>query len=209
MSCYRKRHFLLWLLRAVCMLHLTARGAYATVGLQGVPTWIYLGLKSPFIEFGNQVEQLANSSIPLNMTKDEQANMHQEGLRKLGTFIKPVDLRDSETGFVKADLTKRLVFDRPNNITSRPIHPIQEEMDQKQIILLDEDTDENGLPASLTDEDRKFIVPMALKNISPDPRWAATTPSPSALQPNAKAISTIVPSPLAQVEGIPRPTSMT
>lgn len=203
MSCYRKRHFLLWLLRAVCMLHLTARGAYATVGLQGVPTWIYLGLKSPFIEFGNQVEQLANSSIPLNMTKDEQANMHQEGLRKLGTFIKPVDLRDSETGFVKADLTKRLVFDRPNNITSRPIHPIQEEMDQKQIILLDEDTDENGLPASLTDEDRKFIVPMALKNISPDPRWAATTPSPSALQPNAKAISTIVPSPLAQVEGDP------
>ncbi|EDW56035.1 GM22804 [Drosophila sechellia] len=64
MSCYRKRHFLLWLLRAVCMLHLTAREAYATVGLQGVPTWIYLGLKSPFIEFGNQVEQLANSSIP-------------------------------------------------------------------------------------------------------------------------------------------------
>ncbi|EDW38777.1 GL16237 [Drosophila persimilis] len=127
-----------------------------------------LGLRSPFIEFGSQEEQLANTSIPLNITKDEQAYMHQEGLRKLGTFIKPVDLRDSQTGFVKADLTKRLTNDPPR---SRRIHPIQEEMDQKQIVLLDDDTDENGLPASLTDEDRKFIVPMALKNASPDPGW--------------------------------------
>ncbi|KAH8367830.1 hypothetical protein KR084_003296 [Drosophila pseudotakahashii] len=218
MICFTRRHFLLWLLRALCMLHLGPRRAYATVGLQGVPTWIYLGLKSPFIEFGSQEEQLANSSIPLNMTKDEQANMHQEGLRKLGTFIKPVDLRDSETGFVKADLTKRLVFDSPNNSSSlsarpRPVHPIQEEMDQKQIILLDEDTDENGLPASLTDEDRKFIVPMALKNISPDPRWAVTTPVPSSSAYSASLLTngvaqrathtTVVPSPLAQIEGDP------
>ncbi|KAH8413738.1 hypothetical protein KR222_005447 [Zaprionus bogoriensis] len=128
-----------------------------------------LGLKSPFIEFGTHEEQLANTSIPLNITKDEQAYMHQEGLRKLGTFIKPVDLRDSETGYVKADLTKRL--DTPS-AQARRVHPIQEEMDQKQIILLDEDTDENGLPASLTDEDRKFIVPMALKNASPELRWS-------------------------------------
>ncbi|XP_017042079.1 protein Wnt-5 [Drosophila ficusphila] len=204
----KNKHLVLWwlLLRAMCISLLAAR-AYATataatVGLQGVPTWICLGLKSPFIEFGSQEEQLANSSIPLNITKDEQAYMHQEGLRKLGTFIKPVDLRDSETGFVKADLTKRLVFDPPN-ITSRPIHPIQEEMDQKQIILLDEDTDENGLPASLTDEDRKFIVPMALKNVSPDPRWVATTtattPIPSAL-PQMQRVPSAA---MAQLEGDP------
>ncbi|KAH8248476.1 hypothetical protein KR038_001318, partial [Drosophila bunnanda] len=140
-----------------------------------------LGLKSPFIKFGIKEEQLANTSIPLNITKDEQAYMHQEGLRKLGTFIKPIDLRDSATGFVKADLTKRLTFDPPNT-TSRRINPIQEEMDQKQIILLDEDTDENGLPASLTDEDRKFIVPMALKNISPDPRLLGTNPTSTVLK---------------------------
>uniref|UniRef100_A0A1A9UV90 Uncharacterized protein n=1 Tax=Glossina austeni TaxID=7395 RepID=A0A1A9UV90_GLOAU len=135
-----------------------------------------LGLKSPFIEFSNELEVLANNSIPLNITKDEQALMHQEGLRKLGTFIKPVDLRDSATGYVKADLTKKVYS--PGSYgpqTQRRLHPIQEEMDQKQIILLDEDTDENGLPASLTDEDRKFIVPMALKNASPDPRWAQAT----------------------------------
>lgn len=128
-----------------------------------------LGLKSPFIEFGSHDEQLANTSIPLNITKDEQAYMHQEGLRKLGTFIKPVDLRDSQTGYVKADLTKRL---ETPSAQARREHPIQEEMNQKQIILLDEDTDENGLPASLTDEDRKFIVPMALKNASPELRWS-------------------------------------
>ncbi|KAH8373056.1 hypothetical protein KR009_011195, partial [Drosophila setifemur] len=144
-----------------------------------------LGLKSPFIEFGSQEEQLANTSIPLNITKDEQAYMHQEGLRKLGTFIKPVDLRDSETGYVKSDLTKRLTNDPPNSPIRR-IHPIQEEMDQKQIILLDEDTDENGLPSSLTDEDRKFIVPMALKNLSPDPRWFGPT-TPSYRSPNVKS----------------------
>ncbi|KAH8272025.1 hypothetical protein KR018_007040, partial [Drosophila ironensis] len=133
-----------------------------------------LGLKSPFIEFGNKEEQLANTSIPINITKDEQAYMHQEGLRKLGTFIKPVDLRDSETGYVKSDLTKRPSIDL-SNTSPRRLHPIEEEMDQKQIILLDDDTDENGLPSSLTDEDRKFIVPMALKNISPDPQWIGTT----------------------------------
>ncbi|KAH8354937.1 hypothetical protein KR093_002157 [Drosophila rubida] len=134
-----------------------------------------MGIKSPFIEFGSQDEQLANTSIPLNITKDEQAYMHQEGLRKLGTFIKPVDLRDSETGYVKADLTKRL---EAPNAQARRVHPIQEEMDQKQIILLDEDTDENGLPASLTDEDRKFIVPMALKNASPELRWGVPAKTP-------------------------------
>ncbi|XP_044571403.1 protein Wnt-5 isoform X2 [Drosophila ananassae] len=161
--------------------------AYSATGLQGVPTWICLGLKSPFIEFGSHEEQLANTSIPLNITKDEQAYMHQEGLRKLGTFIKPVDLRDSETGFVKPDHTKRLTFNPPN-LQSPHIHPIQEEMDQKNIILLDDDTDENGLPASLTDEDRKFIVPMALKNISPDSQWGTSTSSTVRL-PNTKLVA--------------------
>lgn len=144
-----------------------------------------MGLKSPFIEFGTHDEQLANTSIPLNITKDEQAYMHQEGLRKLGTFIKPVDLRDSQTGYVKADLTKRL---ETPSAQARREHPIQEEMNQKQIILLDEDTDENGLPASLTDEDRKFIVPMALKNASPE-RWSAPG-KPSAYSSSASTLPT-------------------
>ncbi|XP_033150752.1 protein Wnt-5 isoform X2 [Drosophila busckii] len=164
---------------------LSAVGLDAVTNIQGVPTWICLGLKSPFIEFGMQIEQLANNSIPLNITKDEQAYMHQEGLRKLGTFIKPVDLRDSTTGFVKADLTKRL---QSPSAQARRLHPIQEEMDQKQIILLDEDTDENGLPTSLTDEDRKFIVPMALKNSSPEVRWSVPAKS-TTVEPNRAAFT--------------------
>ncbi|XP_033250393.1 protein Wnt-5-like isoform X1 [Drosophila miranda] len=167
MNVFKRKHCPLWIVCLICVFLMASR-TNAAAGSQGVPTWMCLGLRSPFIEFGSQEEQLANTSIPLNITKDEQAYMHQEGLRKLGTFIKPVDLRDSQTGFVKADLTKRLTNDPPR---SRRIHPIQEEMDQKQIVLLDDDTDENGLPASLTDEDRKFIVPMALKNASPDPGW--------------------------------------
>ncbi|XP_026841382.1 protein Wnt-5 isoform X2 [Drosophila persimilis] len=167
MNVFKRKHCPLWIVYLICVFLMASR-TNAAAGSQGVPTWMCLGLRSPFIEFGSQEEQLANTSIPLNITKDEQAYMHQEGLRKLGTFIKPVDLRDSQTGFVKADLTKRLTNDPPR---SRRIHPIQEEMDQKQIVLLDDDTDENGLPASLTDEDRKFIVPMALKNASPDPGW--------------------------------------
>uniref|UniRef100_A0A1B0AME6 Uncharacterized protein n=1 Tax=Glossina palpalis gambiensis TaxID=67801 RepID=A0A1B0AME6_9MUSC len=132
-----------------------------------------LGLKSPFIEFSNELEILANNSIPLNITKDEQALMHQEGLRKLGTFIKPVDLRDSATGYVKADLTKKVYS--PGSYgpqTQRRLHPIQEEMDQKQIILLDEDTDENGLPASLTDED---LFPSLQKDKQRNSSSATTT----------------------------------
>ncbi|XP_051860554.1 protein Wnt-5 [Drosophila albomicans] len=174
MSLVERKHFLQWTVVMTFVL-LSVSGLDAVSSLQGVPTWISLGLKSPFIEFGAQDEQLANTSIPLNITKDEQAYMHQEGLRKLGTFIKPVDLRDSETGYVKADLTKRL---ETPTAQARRVHPIQEEMDQKQIILLDEDTDENGLPASLTEEDRKFIVPMALKNSSPELRWGVPAKTP-------------------------------
>ncbi|XP_030556298.1 protein Wnt-5 [Drosophila novamexicana] len=176
MSFLVRKHFLLWNI-IMTFVPLSVAGLDAITGLQGVPTWICLGIRSPFIEFGAQEEQLANTSIPLNITKDEQAYMHKEGLRKLGTFIKPVDLRDSETGYVKADLTKRL---ETPSAQARRVHPIQEEMDQKQIILLDEDTDENGLPASLTDEDRKFIVPMALKNASPELRWAVPGKTPVA-----------------------------
>ncbi|XP_036332554.1 protein Wnt-5-like, partial [Rhagoletis pomonella] len=196
MEFLKRKHFSLWIITTFVLVAGILDGC---VGLQGVPTWICLGIKSPFIEFSNNIEVLANNSVPLNITKDEQALMHQEGLRKLGSFIKPVDLRDSTTGFVKADLTKKI----PNFAAStssnmhygaggghggggggpgggiimaqRRRHPIQEEMDQKQIILLDEDTDENGLPTSLTDEDRKFIVPMALKNASPDPHALMAT----------------------------------
>uniref|UniRef100_W8CBG0 Protein Wnt n=1 Tax=Ceratitis capitata TaxID=7213 RepID=W8CBG0_CERCA len=183
MEFLKRKHFSLWIITTFVLVAGVLDGC---VGLQGVPTWICLGVKSPFIQFSNEIEVLANNSVPLNITKDEQALMHQEGLRKLGTFIKPVDLRDSTTGFVKADLTKKIPNAAASTSSSayysggivmaqRRRHPIQEEMDQKQIILLDEDTDENGLPTSLTDEDRKFIVPMALKNASPDPRALMAT----------------------------------
>ncbi|XP_017865488.1 PREDICTED: protein Wnt-5 [Drosophila arizonae] len=213
MSVIERKQFLLWAIIMTFVL-LSVTGLDAVSGLQGAPTWICLGLRSPFIEFGPHEEVLANTSIPLNITKDEQAYMHQEGLRKLGTFIKPVDLRDSVTGYVKADLTKRL--DTPS-AQARRVHPIQEEMDQKQIILLDEDTDENGLPASLTDEDRKFIVPMALKNGSPE-RWtapnrasvaASTMPTRSALamatrrrSTTAQTSTTTTPDPTSNIDDL-------
>ncbi|XP_075166597.1 wnt oncogene analog 5 [Haematobia irritans] len=185
MEFLKRKHFSLWITTTFIIVAGIAANVSTVHGLQGVPTWISLGLKSPFIEFRNEFEILANNSIALNITKDEQALMHQEGLRKLGTFIKPVDLRDSETGYVKANLTKKVATPQPQQRTQnqRRMHPIQEEMDQKQIILLDEDTDENGLPASLTDEDRKFIVPMALKNSQPDPRWAQTMARSSMVAP--------------------------
>ncbi|XP_019892373.1 protein Wnt-5 [Musca domestica] len=194
MEFLKRKHFSLWITTTFIIIVAGITTNVSPVqGLQGVPTWISLGIKSPFIEFRNEFEVLANNSIALNITKDEQALMHQEGLRKLGTFIKPVDLRDSETGFVKANLTKKIATPMPQQRTQtqRRMHPIQEEMDQKQIILLDEDTDENGLPASLTDEDRKFIVPMALKNSQPDPRWAQSMARSSMLSaPTAKPSTT-------------------
>uniref|UniRef100_A0A1I8Q1U4 Protein Wnt n=1 Tax=Stomoxys calcitrans TaxID=35570 RepID=A0A1I8Q1U4_STOCA len=185
MEFLKRKHFSLWITTTFIIVAGIAANVSTVHGLQGVPTWISLGLKSPFIEFRNEFEVLANNSIALNITKDEQALMHQEGLRKLGTFIKPVDLRDSETGYVKANLTKKVATPLPQQRmqNQRRMHPIQEEMDQKQIILLDEDTDENGLPASLTDEDRKFIVPMALKNSQPDPRWAQSMARSSMVAP--------------------------
>lgn len=131
-----------------------------------------LGISSPFINFHGYQEVLVNDSVSLNVTKDEQALMHQEGLKKMGTLIKPNHIRDAVTGYVKANYTKKIQA----AVGRRKKHwmysnAVQEELDQKQIYILDEDVDENGLPASLTEEDKKFIVPMALKT----PSTTATT----------------------------------
>lgn len=109
---------------------------------------------------------LVNDSISLNVTKDEQALMHQEGLKKMGSLVKPNHIRDAVTGLVKANYTKKIQSQVGRRKKHWMYNAVQEELDQKPIYILDEDVDENGLPASLTEEDKKFIVPMALKTPS-------------------------------------------
>ncbi|CAD7077424.1 unnamed protein product [Hermetia illucens] len=142
------------------------------IGLQGIATWICLGLKSPFIEFKAEIEALSNTSILLNITKDEQFLMHEQGLRKLGTFIRPVDIRNSTTGFVKSNFTKTVPVSnrKRDGVTS---NPIAEEMDQKNIELIDDGTDDELLNAM--NRDMKFIVPMALKNPAQEVKKEART----------------------------------
>uniref|UniRef100_T1GEZ6 Uncharacterized protein n=1 Tax=Megaselia scalaris TaxID=36166 RepID=T1GEZ6_MEGSC len=147
-----------------------------------------LGISSPFINFHGYQELLVNDSISLNVTKDEQALMHQEGLKKMGTLIKPNHIRDEATGFVKANYTKKISQPPSGKRKKHWMYnnPVQEELDQKQIYILDEDVDENGLPASLTEEDKKFIVPMALKT----PSTTATTTTSTTTKPTTQRTTT-------------------
>lgn len=104
--------------------------------------------------------------------------MHQEGLKKMGSLIKPNHIRDAVTGFVKANYTKKTI---QSQVGRRKKHwmynAVQEELDQKPIYILDEDVDENGLPASLTEEDKKFIVPImsTIMSTSTLPTTSTTT----------------------------------
>lgn len=114
--------------------------------------------------------------------------MHQEGLKKMGTLIKPNHIRDEATGFVKANYTKKISQPPSGKRKKHWMYnnPVQEELDQKQIYILDEDVDENGLPASLTEEDKKFIVPMALKT----PSTTATTTTSTTTKPTTQRTTT-------------------
>ncbi|XP_055637960.1 protein Wnt-5 [Toxorhynchites rutilus septentrionalis] len=55
---------------------------------QGVPTWICLGLKSPFIQFRSEFEVLSNNSISLNLT---EIRHKLKSVQNLDHFIRPVD----------------------------------------------------------------------------------------------------------------------
>ncbi|KAG5681206.1 hypothetical protein PVAND_010662 [Polypedilum vanderplanki] len=69
-------------------------------GLQGVPTWMCLGIKSPFIEFTAEFEMLSNMTVSLNLTDKSPDSRHRKnGLHNLGNFINPIGTanRDDKT----------------------------------------------------------------------------------------------------------------
>uniref|UniRef100_A0A2M4CIM5 Protein Wnt n=1 Tax=Anopheles darlingi TaxID=43151 RepID=A0A2M4CIM5_ANODA len=55
---------------------------------QGAPTWIYLGIKSPFIVFRSENEVLSNNSVLLNITEMRNKLKY---VQNLDHFIRPID----------------------------------------------------------------------------------------------------------------------
>uniref|UniRef100_A0AAG5CZH3 Protein Wnt n=1 Tax=Anopheles atroparvus TaxID=41427 RepID=A0AAG5CZH3_ANOAO len=67
---------------------------------QGLPTWISLGIKSPFIVFRSEQEVLSNNSVLLNLT---DIRNKLKAVQNLDHFIRPIDSSSSSNGNVRKE----------------------------------------------------------------------------------------------------------
>uniref|UniRef100_A0A182QI97 Protein Wnt n=1 Tax=Anopheles farauti TaxID=69004 RepID=A0A182QI97_9DIPT len=73
----------------------TSSSSGSTALGQGLPTWISLGIKSPFIVFRSEQEVLSNNSVLLNLTdiRNKLKSVHN-----LDHFIRPIDSSSDNKG---------------------------------------------------------------------------------------------------------------
>ncbi|XP_050086373.1 protein Wnt-5 [Anopheles aquasalis] len=77
-----------WILMYGVGVLLPPNAAFGVSQGQGVPTWIYLGIKSPFIVFRSENEVLSNNSVLLNITEIRNKLKY---VQSIDHFIRPID----------------------------------------------------------------------------------------------------------------------
>ncbi|XP_058455685.1 protein Wnt-5 [Malaya genurostris] len=142
---------------------------------QGVPTWICLGLKSPFIQFRSEFEVLSNNSISLNLT---EIRHKLKSVQNLDHFIRPVDngrKDDSKKQLLAALSTSTGVVNTlPSNMTitflttTPPSFVNHFEITTETSISNDVDMEKKTVSEHMIADDsskkeRKYIIPLALK----------------------------------------------
>ncbi|XP_058820409.1 protein Wnt-5 [Topomyia yanbarensis] len=145
---------------------------------QGVPTWICLGLKSPFIQFRSELEVLSNNSISLNLT---EIRHKLKSVQNLDHFIRPVDngrKDDSKKQLLAALSTSTGVVNTlPSNMTitflttTPPSFVNHFEITTETSISNDVDMEKKTFSEHMIADDsskkeRKYIIPLALKTSS-------------------------------------------
>lgn len=128
-----------------------------------------LGVKSPFIEFKSEFEILSNNSISLNVSNTHDSTspvLHRKGIENLGNNINQMDLKNRtiEENFIKnmskyENFTLHEITRKPVQSTEKPIFNYD-----REITILDQDKFEDS------DRDRKYIIPLALKNQADEPK---------------------------------------
>lgn len=137
-----------------------------------------LGIKSPFIEFKATEEVLSNVSVSLNSSSTEK------GLNKNGVpggsapFDYPIDLRNETASSTELSPHKR----RNDNVqwskhrdymqhsTETTENPVIADMNSKKEVTIIEIHNDEDYSDDKVDSERKYIIPLALKNPTAEPR---------------------------------------
>lgn len=135
-----------------------------------------LGMKSPFIEFKAEAEVLSNVSVSLNASATEKGlQQHKTGIQSLSTFIHPIN-QSSDTTSSSNKKTQDVIQPKPTNVNimqqnrvENVENPVIEDMNNKKEVTIIEVRDDEYLDDK-SETERKYIIPLALKNPAAEPR---------------------------------------
>lgn len=135
-----------------------------------------LGMKSPFIEFRAEPEVLSNVSVSLNASATEKGlQQHKTGIQSLSTFIHPIN-QSSDTTSSSNKKTQDVILPKPTNVNlmqpnrvENVENPVVEDMNNKKEVTIIEVHDDEYLDDK-SETERKYIIPLALKNPAAEPR---------------------------------------
>ncbi|KAJ6644324.1 Protein Wnt-5 [Pseudolycoriella hygida] len=136
-----------------------------------------LGMKSPFIEFKAEAEVLSNVSVSLNASATEKGlQQHKNGIQSLSTFIHPIN-QSSDTASSSNKKTQDVILSKPTNVNlmkqnrvENVENPVDEDMNSKKEVTIIELHGDDEYLDDKSETERKYIIPLALKNPSAEPR---------------------------------------
>lgn len=123
-------------------------------------TFRCLGLKSPFIEFKNDLEILSNLSISLN-TSDHQQHGFGNSMMNGNPFSYPIDMKPNLTTQQQYLEVMEKQQGTTIPLTENPI-VVAAMNSKKEVTLIEVKDMENG-DRAIDHIDRKYIIPLALK----------------------------------------------
>ena len=148
-------------------------------------------MKSPFVEFTSEFEVLANNSISVNLTgnQHEATELHRKGLQTLGTFINPIVAKTNKTDTVQVRVHSKhtetiLLTESTGTSSSKNLDdiflqsnkveltekPLMNQFYGKEITIIEEPLTPDETTPVDDRKDRKYIIPMALKNPAEEPK---------------------------------------
>ncbi len=120
---------------------------------------------------------LSNVSVSLNASATEKGlQQHKSGIQSLSTFIHPIN-QSSDTTSSSNKKTQDVILPKPTNVNimqqqnrvENVENPVVEDMNNKKEVTIIEVRDDEYLDDK-SETERKYIIPLALKNPAAEPR---------------------------------------
>ncbi|XP_055590359.1 protein Wnt-5-like [Uranotaenia lowii] len=176
----------LWIILVLVVTLTCADFGYGHNYGQGVPTWISLGLKSPFIQFRSEFEVLSNNSISLNLT---EIRHKLKSVQNWDHFIRPVENGRKDDGkkqlLTGLSASAGVVNTFSSNMTitflttTPPSFVNHFEITTENSLTNDVEMDKKAFSEHMISDDsskkdRKYIIPLALKTSSNEKEKTST-----------------------------------